>query len=462
MELNSVGHVKMTGAMTSSRHILVQRVIWLGIIVLACLRSFSLIHYDPRATVPRTPETARVAYFLRTQGAFANPYAPLPTGPTAHVAPGYPALLAAIYWVFGTGAVGAFMFQAVDASIMVLQVALIPAAATALGAGRWTGLLAALFSIGGLHHSGPWEASFSGLILIVSTLLACRYFAVIETGPISRTSLKVLNTPGGVACVTGVLWGIQLLTAPNTGPVWVAWILAAAWISRRRGLPRAWLPAAVVPILLVLPWIVRNQALFHSLIPVRGNLGLELWVSHNPCAKITFIENLTSGCFPHPNHVLAEAQEMARIGEVEYNRTRLHYALAWIRDNPTRAFGMWIRRTTYFWFPLPDVSLNAKAPRQRWSFWVVDVLTVFTIPGLVLLWRGSRPGAAICAIFLVLYPLIYYFMQWMERYRFPIVWVTFILAAVAIRSTVAWLWSKARGRFPEPPRTSSYGAAAAS
>src|SRR3954464_2288711 len=141
----------MTGLMPNSRRILVQRVIWLGIIALAFLRSFSLIHYDPRATVQRTPETARVAYFLRTQGVFANPYAPLPTGPTAHVAPGYPALLAAIYWVFGTGAAGAFMFQAVDACILVLQVALIPVAATALGAGRWTGLLAALLSVGGLH-----------------------------------------------------------------------------------------------------------------------------------------------------------------------------------------------------------------------------------------------------------------------------------------------------------------------
>jgi hypothetical protein len=440
----------MTGTVIGPRRIFVERLIWLGIVVLACLRSFSLIHYSPRDSAARTPEAARVAYFLRTQGVFANPYVTLPTGPTAHVAPGYPAFLAAIYWVFGTGAMGAFMCKAVEASVLVLQVALVPLAATALGTGRWTGFLAAFLSIGGMHHSFLWESNFCGLMLILSTLLACRYLATLETGPISRTSLKFLDTPGGLAWVLGALWGMLLLTGPNTGSVWLAWILAAAWISRRRGLASVWLPAAIVPILLVMPWIARNQSVFHRLIPIRGNLGLELWVSNNPCAKITFAQNLNSDCFPHPNRSLAEAQEVARIGEAEYNRMRFHAALAWIRGNPARAFGMWIWRAVYFWFPPPNDPVS-KAPRPRWSFWVVNVLTVLTAPGLVLLWRASRPGAVICAIFLGLYPLIYYILQWMERYRFAITWVTFILAAVAIRAFMAWLWSKAQGLFRSGP-----------
>jgi hypothetical protein len=47
-------------------------------------------------------EVERTAISLAHHGTLADPYL-IPTGPTAHAAPGYPILLAAIFFVFGTG-----------------------------------------------------------------------------------------------------------------------------------------------------------------------------------------------------------------------------------------------------------------------------------------------------------------------------------------------------------------------
>jgi hypothetical protein len=379
---------------------------------------------------------------LGAQGSFANPFPPFPTGPTAHVAPGFPAILAAIYRVFGTGAMGAFVSNLLEATMLVLQVALIPLAATALGADRKTGFLAALLAVAGMQRTTIWEANYVAFLLLVATLLACRYLVVLETAP-RRTGLNFWQSPAGVASSLGVLWGMLLLIGPNAGSVWFVWILAGAYWSSRRGHRYAWLPAALLPLLFLIPWVVRNHLVFHKLIPVRGNFGLELAVANNPCAKASNRELIHSGCFEHPYFSRTEAQKMARIGEAEYNRMRMREAVTWIRGNFARALGLWTRRAAYFWFPsLSEGGSNLAGSTRRWSAWAVNLMSVLTFPGLVLLWRQSRPGAVICAIFLGIYPLIYYIVQFIDRYRFPIMWVTFILASVAIRACLDWLWRR--------------------
>ena len=48
-------------------------------------------------------EITRVALTLVQQGDFAHPFFALPTGPTAHTAPGYVMLYALVAKLFGTG-----------------------------------------------------------------------------------------------------------------------------------------------------------------------------------------------------------------------------------------------------------------------------------------------------------------------------------------------------------------------
>ena len=54
-------------------------------------------------SVPFGGEAVRVARSLATSGTFADPFASMKTGPTAHVAPVYPFLYALFLEVLGTG-----------------------------------------------------------------------------------------------------------------------------------------------------------------------------------------------------------------------------------------------------------------------------------------------------------------------------------------------------------------------
>jgi hypothetical protein len=241
--------------------------------------------------------------------------------------------------------------------------------------------------------------------------------------------------------------------------VWVAWLLLGAWYSYRHGARKAWLPMLILPVIMVAPWAWRNNRVLHSPVLLRSNFGLELMVSNNPCATYSLRQNQVRGCFRsvHPNTNLDEAQKVKDLGEVNYNKAKLKQALAWISENPRIFARLTAQRLLYFWFPT-DTGKFADAFSTRGNTipaWVTYPATVLSIPGLIMLWQISRRGAVILSSFLVLYPPVFYLVQFESRYRFPILWVTFLLGAVAIGKVTAWamdrlLATKMTGAHSEP------------
>src|SRR5580658_6954923 len=72
-------------------------------------------------------EVVRIAASLATRGAYADPYAALRTGATAHSPPGYPLFLALEFFLFGTGKLGAMISYYVNVVFSAAQYALLPA-----------------------------------------------------------------------------------------------------------------------------------------------------------------------------------------------------------------------------------------------------------------------------------------------------------------------------------------------
>jgi hypothetical protein len=422
-----------------------RRFFLLLVFIVATARFCLTIHYFERAVVPRTPEAMRVAYALYQTGEWANPY-PTPTGPTAHVAPLFPLLVACIYKIFGTKAMGWFGLQFFEALALCAQIVLIPFIAETLGIGLRTGVIGALIGAFGLENSLRWEHSYVGLLLALAALLAGKFLGAPgaldqpQNSKPARGSSQLVS-PIMLASALGVVWGTVLLLNPTPALIWGAW-LALGWWTLRRESRRALLPVVVLPVLMILPWAWRNYRALHSLVPIRSNLGLELSVSNNPCAGFSIIKNHRNDCFEHPNESPEEALQVARLGEVNYNHARLQQAVAWITANPKSFLRLTLQRFVYFWFPTETgrfrdylFSKTVDFPLQPWS---VYLSTVLSIPGMFMLWRRSRHGAVICASFLLLYPPIYYLVQFDERYRFPILWVTFLLGAVALRPALDW------------------------
>jgi hypothetical protein len=109
----------------------------------------------------------------------------------------------------------------------------------------------------------------------------------------------------------------------------------------------------------------------------------------------------------------------------------LEDALTWIKSNPgefTRLTGL---RILHIWFgSLHDPKATAQT----------SVLTLFAFLGLWFSWKKlSISQRAILIIPLVTFPLIYYLVAYMPRYRVPIDWILFLLSGSAI-----WYWIKSK------------------
>ncbi len=217
---------------------------------------------------------------------------------------------------------------------------------------------------------------------------------------------------------------------------WLAWIFAAT------ALPRAQkLTLLIVPFLIISPWLVRNYRTFGHFIFMRDNLGLELAVSNNSCANFNFKANELLRCFEanHPNQGISEAERVLRLGEYEYNRVRMREAIEWIQHNPNRFFGLTVQRTVAFWFPSPNGNpFEATAtPRGILLGWFMVMLS---LPGLWLMWKNNREATAIVLLWLLLFPPIYYVIQFDIRYRDPILWATFLPAGFFIAEVGKGIW----------------------
>ena len=71
-------------------------------------------------------EPIRIANSLALEGNFANPFGALRTGPTAHIAPGFPFLQFLILKIFGDTANGWLALQILPILALSLELAMLP------------------------------------------------------------------------------------------------------------------------------------------------------------------------------------------------------------------------------------------------------------------------------------------------------------------------------------------------
>jgi len=88
-------------------------------------------------------ESTRTAAAILKYGEFRDPFIPMPTGPTAHVAPAYPLLYSAVVKTFGTGQPTWWAIRLITLAAYALQLALLPLLAIELGFAPLVGVVAA-------------------------------------------------------------------------------------------------------------------------------------------------------------------------------------------------------------------------------------------------------------------------------------------------------------------------------
>lgn len=377
-------------------------------------------------------ESLQLACSLAQKGTFSNPFRSMPTGPSAHLSPLYPALVAFLVRCFGeeTGAGLAMGWAAM--TVVGLHLALLPFLSRRFNLGFSTGVVAAaIFLLAKIPLFVMWESFYVALLTIVLSWLMYE----IVTGKPSVA--KVI--------VTAFLWGILLWTAVVPVLILLAWL---AWVFIATKLPRSQkLTLLILPFLIISPWLVRNYRTFGHFVFMRDSLGLELATSNNPCATLWLKLNEATGCFAsnHPNDGFEQAQRLLQLGEYQYNQQRMHEALEWIHANPGRFATLTGWRIVLFWFPsgTPNPFAAVGTPL---GFLVVWFMSLLSLPGIWLMWRKNREATAVILLWLLLFPPIYYVVQFDLRYRHPILWATFLPAAFFIVEMAKGVWSALRSK----------------
>ena len=370
-----------------------------------------------RALIPNSDrELGAIVISYTKTGQLADPYV-IPTGPTAHLPPVIPFFLGMIYRYFGLTSTAGYvsrLFVIVNGSLLY---ALLPWLSEKLGTTRQAGFIGGITGALLIEYHGHGEY-LTGLVM--GLLLAAF---------LGRWTKNRVTWSGSL--LLGLAMGAAFHVQPALLPVMLGCITFELWWSRSQ---RKWAYPGVLVLGVVIaciPWGWRNYTTFNAIFFIRSNFGLELRVGNHEGAAATFEEMLAHHVPRHPKGQLSEALQLQEMGEIEYMRQAQSEALEWISTNPGDFIRLTLQRFANVWVgPLhgPKVAAGVFALTilAGWGAWrTFSSLTI--------------PQRASFLIPLVTYPLIYYIVAYMPRYRVPIDWILFILAGAAV-----WSWIRPR------------------
>jgi hypothetical protein len=255
-----------------------------------------------------------------------------------------------------------------------------------------------------------WETSLSTL------LVSCAFLQALKLRGADGASSN--RTPGlsvGQWAIFGVLCGLLALSNPSTLLFLAAtgiWILAG---NHFRSLSGAVLAIAIC-ILMVAPWMLRNQRVFHHFIPMRTNAGAEFYLGNGPGATGLVMQ------YDHPSLDGQALEQYRSLGEYEFSRRQGQQTWELVRQSPTRFAGLVARRAYFFWCGVPHEMESDRA--KAFANWLRTALFCFTsAAGILGLWLVIKWRDAAFPLFLaafVLLPAVYYFVFVHARFRHPL------------------------------------------
>jgi 4-amino-4-deoxy-L-arabinose transferase-like glycosyltransferase len=337
--------------------------------------------------------------------------------------PLFPMLLAGIFRVFGSYTFHAWL-AVVLFNIFCCAAACVPiyfigkkVGGPALGAGAawlWAIFPNAIL----LPVESMWDASLSALLAI--TILWATL--ALDDSPSFRNW-----------CAYGLLWGVALMTNATLGallPFLLAWLAYRAYKANRD-----WILKTAVSMCLILlcciPWTVRNYSVFHTFVPLRSVLGLQLWLGNNDHTQNIFRGDL------HPIYNDDEREHYIALGEIAYMQEKKDAAIDYMIDHPGREARLISRRFISIWSGGTPYPVTDFVESTSWWFRYVVVFNLLAavgaLCGIVILFLRRNVYALPIATFPVIYPCAFYLTLALPRYCLPIDPVVMLLSAVALQ-----------------------------
>ena len=354
-------------------------------------------------------EAGRIAVALVHGYGYADPFSNAfvaHTGPTAWLPPAYPLLLAAVFRIFGvytnTAAWVVFAIQSALSASTAMAVWELGTRFAGRRCGLWAGWIWALYPAAMQYAVGwVWEMTLTTWAFAWVLVLAMRMRAEPERNTIPRWAWF------------GLAWGLIALSNSTLLaflPFCGTWILLGQ--RSRRGFAGALL-AAVLCLGCIAPWTLRNQRVFHTFIPLRGNLGAEMALGNGPGANGFLME------YNHPFQSAQQLRLYASMGEVHYVKMRGALADATIRSNRPRFLRDTLLRVYMFWASVPHPP-DGKPWLEFVRVLNFSFISACGLLGLALAMRRRMPAAGLWAWAFLLLPVPYYVVTVTARFRHPL------------------------------------------
>ena len=373
-------------------------------------------------------EMGRIARALATGYGYADPFTGH-TGPTAWCPPLYPLLLAGIFKLFG-------VYTPFSAWV-ILTVNSIASAATSLAvyeiAARcydrrtalWSAWLWALYPAAMQYAvRWVWEMSVTTFLFACVLVVALRLRGTGSLAPTTPVHRKTV-----LWAVFGLLWGLIALT--NTTlllflPVCGIWMLLGSR-TLAQDASRAAL-GAVLCLLCIAPWMLRNWHVFHAVVPIRGNFGAELYSS--------LLEG-NNGFVWGPTVPLVEQapayRQYKEFGEYAFVQRQGRLANAYLKAHKKTFLELAAKRFYFFWVSVPHPT-GTPVVQEAFRVFLYAFSSLAGLMGLTLSLRNRVPAAGLFAWAFVLLPITYYFIIPGARFRHPLEPLITMFAVYLFRS----------------------------
>jgi 4-amino-4-deoxy-L-arabinose transferase-like glycosyltransferase len=363
-------------------------------------------------------EIGRIANSIATGKGFSSPFYG-DTGPTAWAAPIYPYVVAAAFKIFGiythAASFALLTFNSFFSALTAWTVYRIAQRMFNETVAVWSGWIWTLLPyIAYWAVRWIWETSLSTFLLTLVLLLTLRM----------EGNNRYLHWVG-----FGALWGFAALSNTAMGsflPFAGLWLVYQLHNQKKTWFPQALLSAAAF-LVVMSPWLIRNDLVFHKKFLIRGNFGVELHCGNNDMAEGVWV------AMAHPTQSVVEYEKYKSMGEVGYVSMTQKNTVAWIKAHRHRFAILTLRRFIYFWNGLPRLSAIPYLEQTKNSLFLAT--SVLGWWGLFLAIRRRIHAIWLFASLLIFYPAVYYITFPHPRYRHPLDPVILILGVFLVSQT---------------------------
>ena len=364
-------------------------------------------------------------------------------GPTSQQAPLYPAMLAALYAVFGVESHAAILamqwLQAIAGACLTLVVVWLTR--SLVGDRRWIAWLA-----------GWGAALYPPHVYMTTHIQVAPWAALVLTLVVAMASEPRFRQSSLAAACAGVVTGLMLLFDP---------ILALAVPVVAATMRRAWFRATIflaMTTLVIFPWMARNRLVHGEWVFIKSTFGYALWQGNNaishgtdkvPKPSAEALRTNHDGTLAGMHRAMWEArhetlyiddvllapsgyQEFEGRGEPERSRMLGRRAVEFIAAHPARYARLCANRLRFF---LLWDETNPKAAHPIYRASSLAWLALFCL-GLVASRRRLRPHAA-CLAIVGAVSLFHVLTITSARFRIPLEPLTFGLCAEGVAAV--WL-----------------------